>query len=73
MHVACAIESRDPRPEINPEVPPVSETWINQFAPRRVCTYCYNTNTFYVVIFVISKALTRANYNLFLAEVEIFT
>ncbi|XP_053602363.1 uncharacterized protein ca [Plodia interpunctella] len=35
MHVACAIESRDPCPDIHMQITRDSETWKNQYRPRR--------------------------------------
>ncbi|XP_064071326.1 uncharacterized protein LOC113393459 [Vanessa tameamea] len=35
MHVACAIESRQPCLEIHTDITQKPETWKNQFAPRR--------------------------------------
>ncbi|XP_063532563.1 uncharacterized protein LOC134743150 [Cydia strobilella] len=35
MRVACSLEARSPCPDIHLELTPTSETWKNQFVPRR--------------------------------------
>ncbi|XP_050557466.1 uncharacterized protein LOC118261981 [Spodoptera frugiperda] len=35
IHIACVIDARDPCPEIHLEVTQTSETWKNQFTPKR--------------------------------------
>lgn len=35
IHIACVIESRESCPEIYSEVPQCTETWKNQFTPKR--------------------------------------